>query len=84
MAPNQVSDLEIWVDLPSGGISRWLYEDVLLVFSAACSFEATVSGARTGTFEGPARFTLDSRGLSPNRILPNATPGSAPARDFAA
>lgn len=35
-------DLEIWAELPGGGQSRWLYEDVKV--RCGCSFDATVAG----------------------------------------
>ncbi|MCB1008062.1 MAG: hypothetical protein KDB94_04110, partial [Acidobacteria bacterium] len=40
--PERPVDLEIWAELPAGGQSRWLYEDVKV--RCGCSFDATVAG----------------------------------------
>src|SRR5690606_20317943 len=54
-------NLELRVDLPGGGTSRWLYEDVALS-AYPCEFSATVSaGPGAGSHAGTAH--LLGRGL---------------------
>lgn len=50
VARNGVYDINVWTDLPGGGISRWLYEDVIL--GRPCSWEAWIEGKHVVAEEG--------------------------------
>jgi len=44
VAPGKRVDLDVAVEIPGGGISRWLYEDLLLM--GACSFTGRITEIR--------------------------------------
>jgi len=80
--PGQRADLDVRVEIPGGGISRWLYEDLLLVGS--CSFAGTIREVRfpaprerwaamagdywgRATFDGSGRLQLTIENLGDPR-----------------
>lgn len=59
---NQVSDLEIWTLLPSGGVSRWRYEDVRL--GLPCRFELTIDDTTYVSSSGDMLLSMGMAGTA--------------------
>jgi hypothetical protein len=82
--PESPVDVEVWAELPGGGRSRWLYEDMRV--PPPCWFKATVSGSpAAGLYEGRATLLgnvlgfVDAKGRwSATLEVPSGKVGSSP------
>jgi hypothetical protein len=62
--PDKRYNVNVWTDMPGGGISRWLYEDIVL--GKGCEFSAMVGGSVLEPFTGDKLQAFD---MGPGKMI---------------